>query len=74
MKPDRNDLLHVETSALIVLVLQRFIPLWIAVAIAIVFAIGKELWDKEHGGVPSWSDIAWDMVGVAGGIIISLIS
>jgi len=71
---DRNDLLHVETSALIALLLLAFLPWWAACAITLAVGIGKELWDKEHGGVPSWSDIVFDVLGILGGMAIYMIN
>lgn len=73
MKINRNDLLHIESCALIVIVLGAFLPLWSACVIALVLGIVKELWDREHGGVPSWSDLAWDAAGVALGAILTII-
>lgn len=73
MKFSRNDILHVESCALIALVLLLFLPWWAASAIALTAGIGKELYDKEHGGVPSWSDIIYDMLGIMLGMTIHLI-
>lgn len=73
MKPDRNDLLHIETCALIVLVLSAFLPLWLSAILAFIIGIVKELWDKEHGGVASWRDVGWDAVGTIIGTIIETV-
>jgi len=69
----RDSLLHMETSALIVVVLALVLPLWLAALVALAAGIGKELWDKEHGGVPSWSDVAWDCIGTALGVLLTII-
>ena len=73
MKPDRNDLLHIESSALIVIVLLLFLPWWCACPLALAVGAGKELWDKGHGGIASWGDIIHDIVGIILGIGIYLI-
>ena len=72
MKIDRNDLLHIESCALIVIVLLLFLPWWAACPLTLLVGIGKELWDKEHGGVPSWSDIVFDLIGIVVGMGIYL--
>ena len=53
--------------------LGLLLPWRSAGSIALLAGIGKELWDREHGGVPSWSDLFWDAVGVAAGVLITLI-
>ena len=73
MKLRRDSLLHAETSALLCIVLGLLLPWRSAGSIALLAGIGKELWDREHGGVPSWSDLFWDAVGVAAGVLITLI-
>lgn len=69
----RDSILHAETCALIVLVLSAFLPLWLSATIALLAGIGKELWDKEHGGVPSWTDVLCDLAGVAAGVLIAML-
>lgn len=69
----RDHLLHAETSALLCIVLALLLPWWAAAIAALAAGIGKELWDRKHGGVPSWSDVLWDVVGVACGTFIGLI-
>jgi len=73
MKPDRNDLLHVETCALIVVAVAALLPMWVACIVALLAGIGKELYDREHGGVPSWGDIICDCAGVALGALLTII-
>jgi hypothetical protein len=70
---DRNDLLHVESCALIALLLLTCLPWWAACAITLAVGIGKELYDKEHGGVCTWSDIVFDIVGIMLGMGVYLI-
>lgn len=73
MKLNRNSLLHAETSALLCIVLALLFPWWWAAAGALAAGIGKELWDREHGGVPSWSDVLWDIAGAAAGILVVIL-
>ena len=69
----RDHLLHAETCALLCIVLALLVPWWAAALGALAAGVGKELWDREHGGVPSWSDVLWDAIGVAAGVLITLI-
>lgn len=73
MKFKRDSLLHAETSALLCIVLALLLPWWGAAIAALAAGVGKELWDKRHGGVSSWNDILWDAVGVTAGVLITLI-
>ena len=73
MKFNRNDVLHIETCALIALVLLLLLPWWAATTVTIIVSVGKEVWDKHHGGVPSWSDIIYDVLGIMLGMTIHLI-
>lgn len=70
---DRNDLLHVESCALLALVLLLRLPWWAACAITLAVGVGKEVYDGVHGGVASWSDIIWDVIGIMAGMAIYLI-
>ena len=72
MRLDRNDLLHIETSALLVIVIALVLPVWASACISAIFGIGKELWDGNHGGVASWHDIICDVLGIAIGTSIVL--
>ena len=70
----RHDkLLHAETCALVCIILAHLLPLWTAATAAVALGIVKEVWDKRHGGVASWADLAADCAGAAAGIIIGLI-
>lgn len=73
MKIRTDSLLHFETCALIAIVAGLLLPWWGAVIVALAAGIGKELWDKTHNGVPSWSDVLWDIVGAAVGAVITII-
>ena len=70
-----NDkLLHAESCALIVIVAALFINFWWAGLLGLAAGIGKEIWDKHHGGVPSWLDLLFDVIGVIVGMIIGWLS
>lgn len=70
----RDGLLHIETSALLVIAIGILLPLWLSLIISFIFGLGKELYDRYHGGVCSWHDIICDAIGLAvGGVIITLI-
>ena len=68
----QDGLLHIESSALIVVIFGLFLQWWIAGIISLATGIGKELWDIKHG-VPTWHDIICDIIGVIIGIFIVLI-
>ena len=70
----RDKILHAETAALIVIVVSILCPWFVGAAIAVSASIGKEIWDKYHGGVPSWADLVADLIGVGFGILIALLS
>lgn len=73
MKIRRDSLLHAETCALIAVVAGLRLPWWGAGLVALAAGIGKEIWDKYHNGVPSWSDFFWDIAGAVAGALISII-
>ena len=69
-----DKLLHLETCALVVIVAALFINVWWAGLLGLAVGIGKEVWDKCHGGVPSWLDLLADVAGVVVGMGISWLS
>ena len=73
MRIRTDHLLHAETCALLCVVFALFLPVWLAGVLAFLAGIGKEVWDRYHDGVPSWSDFAWDCIGVAIGVLIALV-
>lgn len=73
MKIRRDSLLHAETSALLCILLGLLLPWWAAGLLALGAGIGKEIRDKLRGGVPSWTDLAWDCAGVLLGVTLILI-
>ena len=68
-----DGLLHLETSALITVAVATFAPWWVAALVAFIIGIVKELYDREHGGVASWHDVACDAAGVLIGLFLSLL-
>ena len=67
----RDDLLHVETCALITVVVSIILPWWAGGLVALLVGIGKELWDIRYG-VPSWKDVLYDFIGAVIGASIAL--
>ena len=61
-----DGLLHVIISAMIVLIMQIFAPWWVAVLVAIVAGVGKELiwdlWSKK--GQIQIKDLICDLAGI----------
>lgn len=74
MTVKRDKILHAETAALIVVIVSLLFPWWVGAAVALVASVGKEIWDKYHGGVPSWADLGADLIGVACGSLIAWLS
>ena len=69
----RDGLLHLETCALIAVVVSLFLPWWVGGLVALATGIGKEIWDSKHDGVATWHDVVCDLIGIAVGIVISII-
>lgn len=74
MTVKRDKILHAETAALIVIVVSLFLPWWVGAGAAAVASVGKEVWDKYHGGVPSWADLGADLLGVGLGSLLAWLS
>lgn len=68
----RDGLLHSESCGLLCIGFDQFMPLWLAAVLAVIFGIGKELWDKKHGGVASWHDVICDIAGVVLVVLVKL--
>lgn len=69
----RDGLLHITVSALLVIAISVLLPVWLSALIALAIGIGKEIWDKYHGGACNWHDIICDCIGLAIGTLITLI-
>lgn len=70
----RDGLLHIESCALLVIVLSLGLPVWAAALIGLAVGVGKEVWDRFHGGVPSWHDVFCDIIGVAVGSLVGWVA
>ena len=70
MKIRSDSAAHFGVSALLVVILGLLLPWWGAAAGALAIGIGKELYDKKHGGVASWHDVICDLAGIALGVLI----
>ena len=68
----RDGLLHIESCALIAVVVGLVTPWWVALPIAIAVGLGKELWDSEHNGVANWHDVICDIIGAVLGSLIAI--
>lgn len=70
-----DGLLHIETSALLVIAIATVLSLWLSCIITLILGIGKELlYDKKGKGVASWHDVTCDIIGLALGVLIVLLS
>ena len=69
----RDHLLHAESCTLIAVAASTVLPWWAAGLLALGAGIAKEIRDKLRGGVPSWTDLAWDCAGVLLGVTLILI-
>ena len=72
MKIKSDKIMHFETSALLVIIFNLFLPLWISGSLAFLVGVLKEVWDIKHG-VASWSDVLADLLGVSVGVLIQII-
>jgi hypothetical protein len=71
MTVKRDKILHVETAMLIVVIVSLLFSVWVGAIVAAVASVGKEVWDKYHGGVPSWADLCADLIGVGLGSLLA---
>jgi hypothetical protein len=57
--------------------IQIKLPVWLSMAITMIvvtiIGVGKEMYDKETGGIFDWWDLACDEAGGALGISISIL-
>ena len=67
----RDGLLHIESCAIIAIIVGLLFPWWATGIVALLVGIGKEIWDIKHG-VANWHDIICDFIGCIVGIIVVL--
>lgn len=62
-----DGMAHIIVSAVMLLALQLFLPLWITILVTFSIDIAKEMiWDMWlRKGTPQWKDILCDIVGIA---------
>lgn len=73
MKIRQDQIYHFTTCMLVVL--NCLMPLWVAVILAVIFAFGKEVYDKYiKKTLFDWTDIAADGAGIIVGILIRIVS
>lgn len=68
-----DGLLHIETSALMVVAMSIVMPIWLAAVITMAVGILKEGYDKSHGGTPEMHDIWCDTIGMCLGVILAIL-
>jgi hypothetical protein len=67
---DKDKLLHIVVSAVIMVVLGMLLPTWVAALATLCVGIGKEVYDKVSGkGCAEWEDLAADLVGILIGVL-----
>lgn len=65
-----DKLKHIVVSAIIAVVLNLFLPWWVAALITLAIGIGKEVYDKVTGkGHSEWKDLLADLVGILIGVL-----
>lgn len=65
-----DKLKHVVVSAIICVVLNLFLPWWVAAILILAIGVGKEVYDKVSGkGHPEWMDLLADLIGILIGIL-----
>ena len=65
-----DGLKHIIVSAIIITILNIFLPIWLSATITLVIGIGKELYDKiSDKGCAEWKDIVCDIIGIIIGVL-----
>lgn len=65
-----DGLKHIVVSAIIITILNIFLPMWLSATITLVIGVGKELYDKISGkGCAEWKDIVCDIIGIIIGVL-----
>lgn len=69
-----DGLLHIETSALIVIIISLIGPWWSGALVAAGAGLWKEWYDHFKGGKFSPHDLICDLVGIVFGSLIAWLS
>lgn len=67
----RDKFQHFIVSCALVIVIHKIAGIWWALALALVWAFGKEWYDDTHDGIFSWKDIIADLLGIGFGILLA---
>lgn len=67
-----DGLTHIIVSAVLLLILQIFLPWWVCVSVTLLIGVAKEvIYDKwMRKGTPQWKDIICDIVGILIGCLM----
>lgn len=72
--PERDKLMHMLACTYIYELASQFVPVWIALIIALIAAIVVELSDKVSGkGTPELQDAYWGAIGALVPFVFELI-
>lgn len=67
---DKDKLLHIVVSAVIMVILGLILPTWVATLATLCVGIGKEIYDKVSGkGCFEWMDLVYNFVGILIGVL-----
>ena len=67
---NKDKLLHIVVSSAIMVILNLFLPTWVAALATLCVGIGKEIYDKVTGkGCFEWMDIVSDCIGILIGVL-----
>ena len=70
MSIEKDKLLHIVVSAIIMTVLGLILPTLVAALVTLCVGISKELYDKVSGkGNPELMDIIYDCIGILIGVL-----
>lgn len=70
-----DGLLHFVISALLMVALGWFRPLWVGILAVLVIGVGKECYDGLSGkGTAEWKDIWCDCLGIILGLLLVLLN
>lgn len=72
-----DGLLHIETSTLLFILFQLFLPIYISFVIVLLIGLAKEAIDywikKCNNSEQVWHDIVCDLIGILIGILYGIV-